>query len=92
MESSQNSKYVKVAKKPKLSKKNIAKRMEFSKKYQTWGKEWQKVIFSDEIKFNLDRPDGLHYHWHDLRTAPEILSKRYRDGQSVIMWAAFAGN
>ena len=66
--------------------------MEFSKKYQTWVKEWQKVIFSDEKKFNLDGPDGLHYHWHDLRTAPEILSKRYGGGQSVMMWASFAGN
>lgn len=48
LKSSRNSKYVKLAKKPKLSKDNIAKRMEFSKKYQTWDKEWQKVIFSDE--------------------------------------------
>ena len=35
-------------------------------------------------KFNLDGPDGLHYHWHDLRTAREILSKRYEGGQSNI--------
>lgn len=28
------------------------------------------MIFPDEKKFNLFRPDGLSYHWHHLRRKP----------------------
>ena len=56
------------------------------------GQRMAKADILRRKKFNLDGPDGLHYHWHDLRTAPEILSKRYGGSQPVMMWAAFTGN
>ena len=48
-------------------------------------------MWSDEKKFNLDGRDGLVYKWHDLRKEKQWFSKRHSGGQSVIVWACFAG-
>ena len=53
----------------------------------TFGDNWQKVIFSDEKKFNLDGPDGFKFYWHDLRKEPQYFSKRVCGGGSVNVWA-----
>lgn len=52
------------------------------------GRDWKKVIFSDEKKFNLDGPDGFRYYFHDLRKEEVILSRRQMRGGSVMVWAA----
>ncbi|OQS55782.1 tc3a [Ecytonucleospora hepatopenaei] len=54
-----------------------------------WKEEWEKVIFSDEKKFNLDGPDGLNYYWHDKSLPVKTFSKRQCGGGSVMVWAAF---
>lgn len=49
-------------KKPLISKKNQAARLAFANKHVIWSeKEWQKVFFSDESKFNVFGSDGKHY-------------------------------
>lgn len=85
-------KYSKILKKPKLSEAQIKKRRIFSQTHQTWYKEWKNVIFSDEKKFNLDGPDGLHYYWHDLRKDSKIISRRFGGGRSIMVWVAFCNN
>lgn len=85
-----NLKWSKMATSPKLTARHLAARLEYAKNYMAMGDKWKKVIFSDEKKFNLDGPDGLHYYWRDLRSEPrEILSRNFGGG-SLMVWAAFS--
>ena len=44
---------------PMLTMKHKEKRLEYTHQYQTMSaKEWRRVVFSDEKKFNFDGPDG----------------------------------
>ena len=54
------------------------------------GAGWDRVIFSDEKKFNLDGPDGFRYYWRDLRKEEDIFSRRQNGGGSVMIWEAFS--
>jgi len=76
--------------KPLLKKVHLACRMHFAKKYMAWTDEWEKVVFSDEKKFNLDGPDGCQFYWHDLRKEPEKMLSRNFGGGSVMVWGAFS--
>lgn len=86
---SENFKFLKLKKVPMLTAAHRKKRLEFAKKYMTWDTEWSNVMFSDEKRFNLDGPDGIHYYWHDIRREKQILSRRGHGGASLLIWAAF---
>jgi len=55
----------------------------------SYGDKWDKVVFSDEKKFNLDGSDGLQYYWHDLRKEKETYFSRQSGGGSVMIWGGF---
>jgi hypothetical protein len=59
------------------------------KEHVTWKNQWKQVVFSDEKKFNLDRPDGAVYYWYDFRNEEQIFSKRQQGGGSLMVWAEF---
>lgn len=54
-----------------------------------FGGTWNKVLFSDKKKFNLDGPDGVQYYWHDLRKEKEIQMSRNFGGGSLMVWGGF---
>jgi len=64
-------------------------RLEFARKTMGSREFWRTVVFSDEKKFNLDGPGGIHHYWQDLRKKPFILSKRVQGSGSVMIWITF---
>jgi len=74
---------------PYLLARHKTARIAWARTHLEWGAvNWEKVIFTDEKKFNLDGPDGLSYYWQDLCSTPEVLSKRQQGGASVMAWGA----
>ena len=69
----------------RLTIKYKEKRLEYARQYQTMNaKEWWKVVFSDEKKFNFDAPDGFQKYWH---------AKHFRQGivEEVLLWSGGGG-
>lgn len=65
------------------------KRLEWARNHMTWNKEWEKVVWSGEKKFNLDGPH------RDDDSKSERLSSRLRRNLAsgcVTIWAAFGHN
>ena len=74
--------------KPALKPHHKIARLKWAKDCMTWSSEWEKIIFSDEKKFNLDDPDGLQYYWRDIRKPKQKCKKRIHGGGSVMVWGA----
>jgi len=89
LKSSGRFKWTKMLQKPALKVNHKEARLKFAQKYMSWTKEWERVIFSDEKKFNLGGPDGYKYYWHDLRNEKNIAMSRNFGGGSLMIWAAF---
>ena len=67
--------------------KHKGKRLEYARQYQTISaKEWRKVVFLDERKFNLDGPDGFQKYWQAQNFPEENYSTKYSGGGSVMIW------
>ena len=50
------------SRKPLISKKNQMARVKFAKEHLDWTKQdWNKVLWSDERKYNLFSSDGIKY-------------------------------
>ncbi|KIH43245.1 hypothetical protein ANCDUO_26754 [Ancylostoma duodenale] len=55
-------------------------------------RDWTKVVFLDEKKFNLDGPDGYKYYWRDPRKDTVVFSRRNFGGGNVMVWGAFCND
>lgn len=82
--------WAKMAVKPPLESKHKMQRMEFAVKHISLKKKMQRIVFSDEKKWNLDGPDRNQHYWHDLRNDKKTLSRRRFGGGSVMVWAGFS--
>ena len=64
----------------------------FERKYLDMDENCNHVVFSDEMKFNLDGPEGFSGYWHDLRqNDPHRLSRNF-GGDTVMCWGAFSSS
>ena len=73
--------------------KHKEKRLEYARQYQTMSaKEWRKVIFSDEKKFNLDGQDGLQMYWYAKSFPEKNYSTRYCGGRSLMIWEGLSSS
>ncbi|CAD6196256.1 unnamed protein product [Caenorhabditis auriculariae] len=75
---------------PRLQQRHKNERLQFAR--SNMATDWNKIICSDEKKFNLDGPDGYAHYWRDLRKDPMYFSKRNFGGGSPMVWGAFCGN
>lgn len=82
-------KWKKMKSKPALTNRHKVARLDFAKQHMSWSENWNKVVFSDEKKFNLDGPDGFNYYWHDIRQPERYSTTRNFGGGSLMIWAAF---
>ncbi|XGW27423.1 hypothetical protein V3C99_007766 [Haemonchus contortus] len=75
---------------PRLTQSHREKRLLFAR--NEMNKDWKKVIFSDEKKFNGDGPDLNHSYWRDLRKEPLLMSRGNFGGFSLMVWGAFCSD
>uniref|UniRef100_A0A8R1DTE1 Tc3 transposase DNA binding domain-containing protein n=2 Tax=Caenorhabditis japonica TaxID=281687 RepID=A0A8R1DTE1_CAEJA len=73
---------------PRLTKVHKTRRLDFAQRNMSTN--WEKTIFSDDKKFNLNGSDGYKSYWHDLRKDPAVFSKRNFGGGSLMVWGAFS--
>lgn len=82
------------AKKPWISKKNVAARLKFSNDHLNWTADnWKKVLWSDESKFNLVNNDGKGYvrrpknqRFNHKYTTPTVKF----GGGNIMVWGSFS--
>lgn len=83
-------------KKPFISKVNRQKRLAFAKEYLSKSQEfWNKVIFTDESKYNVWGADGRKRVWRKKNTELETRNLRAtvkHGGGSVMVWGAMAAS
>lgn len=69
--------YKRMTRAPVILPSRIHKSFQWSSEEVTWTiRNWNRVVWTNEKKFNLDGPDGFAYYWHHLSREERIFSKR----------------
>ena len=82
-------KYKKRKPQPRMTKTHQQNHLNWAKDHMSWKLEYERVIFSNEKKIDLDAPDLFFNYWHNLLKDAETFSKRQQAGGSLTVWAAF---
>lgn len=82
------------SKKPLISAKNRKTRLEFAKAHMDWtSAQWDKVLFSDESKFNLFSSDGIKYVRRPINARNQVRYQvptvKYGNGHAMV-WGCFS--
>jgi hypothetical protein len=72
--------YIKANKASKLTDQQMKIRAEWVERQLRFRRDWSRVVFSDEKKFNLDGSDGCKFYWHDLRKDKKVVWSRHSGG------------
>lgn len=77
-------------KKPCLDPTHVTERLKFARNFEKWDYcDWEKVIFSDESKFNLHGSDGGKRVWcrkGSLLDSTNIKSTKKFGGGNIMVW------
>jgi transposase len=83
-------------KKPKLSPKNVALRLEFARKYKDWTvADWMRVLWSDETKILRFNSDGRSWCWvRDVEARePRTVQQTVKHGRgSIMIWGCMTAH
>ena len=77
-----------------ITARHRAARLQWAERYFRWGRQWARVLFSDESRFNLSHHDGRirGFRRRGERFADSYLIERDRfGGGSVIVWGGIMG-
>lgn len=83
-------KYGKFRSIPPITDVHKENRVNWASKYIDLGPNWSRVIFSDEKKFNLDGPDGMHNFWYQPGMPRKTFFRRHSAAGCVMVWGAFS--
>ena len=82
--------------KPYISKINQKKRVEFAKEFVTKDTDfWEKIMFSDESKFNIFKSDGRILVWRKPNTEMDELNLQAtmkHGGGGLMVWGCMASS
>ena len=82
---------IKMIKEKGLSKKNQEIRVNFARDHVAWIDDWQRVIFSDEKKWNLTGPDGWARMW--VQTGRNTNMAQFSQMmKSIMVWGAISAS
>lgn len=87
---SQRLKYSKMKETLQLLQTHKEARMSWAVERVHWKKRWNRVIFSDEKRFNLDGPDMCRCYWRDVTEKPKKVFKRHSGGGGVMIWGGMS--
>src|SRR6266511_3164155 len=81
-------------KKPFISESNRKKRLGWYRVRKDWKEEWDKIIFSDESRFELFNNDSHNWVWHkaDEKYKKECLKPTIKKSVRIMVWKCFHKN
>lgn len=83
---------MKIRKTQVLTKIHKEKRLNFARKHVTWSQyQWDRIVFTDEKKWNLSGNDGYVSIWREGQKKPTIEGLTNRLG-GFMVWGAISAN